>query len=60
MAKKPKFNMREPKFNRKLSRQIDATHIVLEALKALPANKRTQRKTANWIARLRTLEARIP
>jgi hypothetical protein len=51
--------MRKPKFNRALSLKIDAYHIALETVRALPPTPVKVRKLLVIRAKLRQLESRI-
>jgi hypothetical protein len=48
------------RFDSKLSRQIDATHLAIDTLRQLPATKARTLRIAALTARLQLLEARIP
>lgn len=48
------------KFERRLSRQIDATHLAIDTLRQQPKTPARARRIASLLLRLNYLEARIP
>ena len=52
--------MPKTKFDRLLSRQIDATHYAIDTLNQRPMTRYRQRMIDNMNKRLAQLEARIP
>lgn len=48
------------RFDRRLSQQIDATHLAIDTLRQLPTTPQRVLRIAALQARLKSLQARIP